>query len=258
MSRMSLTVFIENFTTSTQSSTTAYDWWKDIIIPLIGAIAIPLLIWWLSWLFGASRAERQKELKELRDNLNLLLSVLYASIQPLIDLKQRFLKLQNIISLSPVEVLTKHSHELGECNYFRLSLLDTINASKYSSCIELDDNYVVDLLVIIQRSYIITELVQHRNKILQDIGCCENQEAKLLRVTNLIAEDKMNVRRNIMHINDLLLRTEELIEKTSSLPKKKKKLKLDSVYLEHFSVEFKTAKQELDEYNKMIKDKTND
>ena len=68
----------------------------------------------------------------------------------------------------------------------------------------------------------------------------------------------MNVRRNIMHINDLLLRTEELIEKTSSLPKKKKKLKLDSVYLEHFSVEFKTAKQELDEYNKMIKDKTND
>ena len=51
---------------------TSWEWWKDIIIPTTGAIGMPLLVWVLTWYYGAGRAEKQKELRVLRDNLNLL------------------------------------------------------------------------------------------------------------------------------------------------------------------------------------------
>ena len=50
-------------------------WWKDYGIPLLEAVAVPLLVWFLTWYYGAEKAEERKEKRELRDNLNLLLSV---------------------------------------------------------------------------------------------------------------------------------------------------------------------------------------
>ena len=76
------------FYTPTQTSHSIYNWWKDIWLPAAGAIAIPLLVWWLSWLFGASRAEQQKELRDLRNNLNLLSSILLSTFQSLLSLKE--------------------------------------------------------------------------------------------------------------------------------------------------------------------------
>ena len=80
------------FYTPTQTSHSIYNWWKDIWLPAAGAIAIPLLVWWLSWLFGASRAEQQKELRDLRNNLNLLSSILLSTFQSLLSLKENFEK----------------------------------------------------------------------------------------------------------------------------------------------------------------------
>ena len=59
---------------------TLYEWFSDILIPAAGAILIPVAIAFFTWWFGASRSERQKEIQELRDNLNLLLSICLSSI----------------------------------------------------------------------------------------------------------------------------------------------------------------------------------
>ena len=64
-------------------------WWKDFGIPLLGAVAIPLLIWGLTWYYGADNAESRREKRELRENLNFLVSVSLGSINGLIFLEKR-------------------------------------------------------------------------------------------------------------------------------------------------------------------------
>ena len=97
------------FYTPTQTSHSIYNWWKDIWLPAAGAIAIPLLVWWLSWLFGASRAEQQKELRDLRNNLNLLSSILLSTFQSLLSLKENFENCQKIypLKITPYDKINK-------------------------------------------------------------------------------------------------------------------------------------------------------
>ena len=67
-------------------------WWKDYGIPLLGSILIPSSVWY----FGSVRAEKQKELRELRNNLNLLLSVCLDAIDKLKSLRIRIIKISKI------------------------------------------------------------------------------------------------------------------------------------------------------------------
>lgn len=71
-------------------------WWKDYGIPLFGSIATPMLIWGLTWFYGAGRAEKQKELEKLRDNLNFILSVSVDTISKLISLRNTWINLIGI------------------------------------------------------------------------------------------------------------------------------------------------------------------
>lgn len=257
---MFLMVFIENFTTSAQSPVSLYDWSKDIIIPLIGAIAVPLFIWGLTRHYGADKAEERKEKKELRDNLNLLSSVLSTSIVPLLGLKDIYVKIQQSLQ-KPLEQYSEDDlSAISKAFYTKFSILDIIEPSKYSVCINAYDNFVVDLITIIQSSHILNELVLHRNDLLKDIGNCEDLNAKNLRFLDFIKEEYSNIENNIMLVNKLLLDTKNFIDEIKKLETKITDLKLDTVgYPEHVPAEFKKAKQELAEYNKKIsEDKIND
>lgn len=225
---------------------TYFDWWSDIWIPLIGAIAIPLLVWILTRYYGADKFEERKEKKELRDNLNLLLSVLSTSLKPLLGLKNMYMNIQQILQKS----LDKFSHNdlttVGQCFYMKLSIQDVINPAKYSSCITINSNFVVDLLTIIQQIHIVNELVLHRNTILKDIGNCENLDAKNLRLLDFIKEEKSNIGKNIIHINKLLLDIKEFIEIIEDVGRKIKNLNLDKVeYDENMLNQFEIIKTEL-------------
>ena len=57
---------------NTIASYFSYDWWRDIWLPAAGAILIPLAIAFFTWFFGASRAERQKDLLKHKSSLNYL------------------------------------------------------------------------------------------------------------------------------------------------------------------------------------------
>lgn len=55
--------------------------WGELIIPAIGAIVIPLLIVWLTWYFGSSRAERIAEKQQNESKLIYLRSLLIYAIK---------------------------------------------------------------------------------------------------------------------------------------------------------------------------------
>lgn len=257
---MSLMVFIENFTASAQSSITTYDWWKDIIIPLIGAIAIPLLIWLLTRYYGADKAEERKEKKELRDNLNLLLSVLSTTFDPLIDLKKQLVEIQKILNLPTNELLEAKNYILLAKRFcFKLPMLDTITVERYSPCIKEDENYVIDLIKIILGCQIVSDLLSDRNNLLEKSRTCGDNTQDMINLIRVVKEDYMNNKRRIMHINDLILKIKNLVDKTVLLPQRIKGLDLEVLpYDEKALNEFIQAQKELEEYNKKIKDKTND
>lgn len=233
---------------------TYFDWWSDIWIPLIGAIAIPLLVWFLTRYYGADKAEERKEKRELRDNLNLLLSVLSTSFKPLMGLKDMYENIQQILQ-KPLDDFSDNDLSIvSQCFYMKLSTQDIINPTKYSSCITVYSNFVVDLLTIIQQSHIVNELVLHRNTILKDIGNCENITTKNLRILDFIREEKSNISKNIILINKLLLDIKEFIETTESIGRRVKDLKLDKIeYDENMLKQLELLKTELKNCSKNIK-----
>lgn len=60
---------------------TTWQGWSEIIIPACGAIIIPLLILWLTWYFGSSRAERIAEKQQNESKLIYLRSLLIYAIK---------------------------------------------------------------------------------------------------------------------------------------------------------------------------------
>ena len=59
---------------------TLWDWWRDIVIPAMGAIGIPIIVWLLTKHYGMDKAEERKLKQSISDNANYLLAVLHKSI----------------------------------------------------------------------------------------------------------------------------------------------------------------------------------
>ena len=92
---------------------TFYDWFRDIWLPAAGAILIPVTIAFFTGWFGASRSEKQKELKELRNNLNLILSVCLDAISKLTSLRSSLLKISDIENKKIEEITNKDVREIA-------------------------------------------------------------------------------------------------------------------------------------------------
>lgn len=65
-----------------------WEWWSEIIIPALGVVFIPLLIWGLTWIYGAKRAEKLKQKQENKASINCLKSTCYYTVINLLTLYQ--------------------------------------------------------------------------------------------------------------------------------------------------------------------------
>ncbi len=65
-----------------------YEQLRDIWIPAAGAVLIPVAIAFFTWFFGASRAEKQKELLRNKASLNYLKSVCSYTVVNLLTLRK--------------------------------------------------------------------------------------------------------------------------------------------------------------------------
>ena len=71
--------------------------WSDIIIPTAGAIFIPLVVLWLTWLFGSSRAEKLAERQQNERNLIYLRSLLVHALKDFLMFRNNILYKRNCI-----------------------------------------------------------------------------------------------------------------------------------------------------------------
>lgn len=235
---------------------TLYDWFKDIWLPAAGAILIPVAIAFFTWWFGASRLEKQKEMQELRDNLNLLMNLIGVNIVNLLAVQKytvnMALQINNNI-LNAVQLEKNHFFDVIFFNDF----IREIDIARYAQCISKDDEYLQKLITIKNLNYQIDAAIQHRNIIVKDLSICENNELKYARITSFVEESQKDLYELNLKIDLGLKLGKEFIEKTKALEGKFDNLKLIQVDFDNDDF-YKKAKKEYQEYLHTLKEQKHD
>lgn len=228
-------------------------WWKDYGIPLLGAIGVPMLVWVLTWFYGAGRAEKQKELEKLRDNLNFILSVSLDTISKLISLRNTWINLIEIEKTykdtlwnMDISTITKDDWNIIAQTYMVPMGLDMVNVTNYSSCIAVSENYVLHLIKLISAYKIVLFKIDGRNLDLRRISTCENLYQK-----NILTKERIDIdlRESEMFIQTLefeITCLRDFIRETKELENKYKGLKLDTIkYSEDYKDYFKEVEDNI-------------
>lgn len=207
---------------------TLYDWFRDIWLPAAGAILIPVAIAFFTWWFGASRAEKQKELRELRNNLNLLLSFCLDTISKLTDLRISLLKISDIENKKIEEITNEDVREIAKVLSSPIDF-SIINVANYSHCIAYSENYVLDLLKIISALKIKDFKIAHHNYQIKSISETQDLSSKIIKLKEVIDIEAKELPKFIKEIGGLIILLRNFIATSKDLENKIKGLKLDNI-----------------------------
>ena len=204
------------------------NWWKNFGLSLLGSVGVPLTIWLLTRYYGADKAEERKELKELRNNLNLMLSLLYSNIEKMSILREHLLcvidieRRNNIIY--PNELNMIFSNLIAE-NYFEI-----IDITKYASCIAYDKDFVFNLVQLKNIMQIIHKKIVAKNKWVEKLGPLDELSKNTKAILHTIKQDYEGNVIFLYEIDNLILKCQKMVEKIENLPNNIKNLKLNSLY----------------------------
>jgi hypothetical protein len=201
-----------------------WEWCKDILIPAIGAVFIPILIWY----FGAVRAEQQKELHQLRDKLNLLLSLCWDGICKLMLLRTALGYLNEIQRRKLDEINEEDLRKIMQV-YFSPIDFSSINVADYSPCIKYNANYVIELVQILSAIKIKDFKIEHHNFQIKSIAESSDLSQKRLKLNELITIERSEFPQFREDIGGIILLIRDFIMQTKILEKKIKGLKLENV-----------------------------
>lgn len=174
---------------------TLYDWFRDIWLPAAGAILIPVAIAFFTWWFGASRLEKQKEINDLRDNLNFLVSVSLASINGLKFLHEKLCEVEKK-EYTAIEAIANKLANTDSINsddvcfgFLYDNVFKAIDEAKFAPCISYNKDIVVDVVRIKSLLNSTEQYINHRNSIVKSISECENLNIKGQRIFSFILGD---------------------------------------------------------------------
>lgn len=241
-------------------------WWKDYGIPLLGAIGVPMLVWLLTWFYGAGRAEKQKELEKLRDNLNFLVSVSLASLNTLIFLGN---KIKEVLEkeASAKHVICNNLPSLDAYSFDDIcygflfdNVFDVVDETKYAPCIEHNKDFVVDIVRVKSLLNAAEQYITHRNNTIASIANCENLEIKLQRCNAFLLEDCVNFDKYLIDVYRITILLKQIIDSVEKLNISIRELNLLSQPYTQEHLDFiKNAEKEYNEYlNKQKKENKND
>ena len=80
---------------------TTREGWKDLLIPMLGSIVIPILILVLTWLFGYKWQEMQNSNKENIEKLSYLRSLMYYLVNVFLALRKLVKANYDLVSMRP-------------------------------------------------------------------------------------------------------------------------------------------------------------
>lgn len=200
-----------------------YDWGKDYGIPLLGAIGVPMLVWLLTWFYGAGRAEKQKELEKLRDNLNFLVSVSLASLNTLIFLRN---KIKEVLEKEAVakQVIRNNLPSLDAYSFDDIcygflfdNVFDVVDETKYAPCIEHNKDFVIDIVRVKSLLSAAEQYITHRNNTIASIANCESLEIKLQRCNAFLLEDYVNFSIYLIDVYRITILLKQIIDSVEKL-----------------------------------------
>lgn len=203
-------------------------WWKDYGIPLIGTVGVPLVVWILTRYYGADKAEERKELKELKNNLNLLLAICFDTMNKLIALHKTIVTNHTIEQGKNINPFSKEALSVRSV-YTLPTKMDVLNISNYSACIEYSENYVLMLLNTISAVNIINFKLERRNFYASLIDPREEIDKRIQCFQTLVNYDLQEYEDFLKHIDGDILLIRNFISETKALEKKIKGLKLDNI-----------------------------
>jgi len=212
---------------------TLYDWFRDIWLPAAGAIFIPVAIAFFTWWFGASRLEKQKEIQELRENLNFLVSISLGSINGLNFLAKRLQfqleKEQNALDIIKGENPEKSFRFDDVCFGFVYDdVFKAVSLEKYAQCIDYISHFVSDIVLVKSLLNSLDAYIMERNHILLSLSNCEDPAQKSDRYISFLIGDYLAVKGLLNDVYRITLLLRKLIANVVKLNNDIKKLKLVS------------------------------
>ena len=207
-----------------------WEWWIDVIIPTAGAIGIPILVWILTRYYGADQADARKELQQLRDNLNFLISVSFSCLNSLESLKNRLLEIRkrekNALTATQKGLSLRENFNIGEICYGFVfdNMYNNVDISKYAGCIKHNEDFVERIVLIKSLLNSIDAYILGRNDILASIGRTENDNLRFSHYESFIQDDYKNMEKFLYDVYRIILLIKFLLLKISDLNLKIKKL----------------------------------
>lgn len=141
---MDIMFVAENFVVDSITEPSLYDWGKDYGIPLLGAIAVPMLVWWLTWFYGAERAEKQKELEKNKANLNYLISISLHTIRHLLNIHRLLEQKECAASLYAMLGIEAKQELMLQISFDEF--MSDVEVERYAYLTLIKSSFVADLL----------------------------------------------------------------------------------------------------------------
>ena len=207
--------------------------WSEIVIPAAGAIIIPLLVVWLTWFFGSSRAEKIAEKEKNEENLIYLRSLLFHALKDFLMFRNNIVFKQNAIY--NYDTLSRKE----EKKLFAIISYDTIYSQfepkEYATMSRTQPNFIFNLLQT-------KTLMQHIYNRMENFNQTVKENQDNIGLIVVIIRD--NLKTFHLDIDDAILRIKSSLDDISYL-ERELNLKLVQLQLEDF--EKKELLEALDE-----------
>ena len=206
-----------------------WEGWSEIVIPTFGAILIPLLILWLTWLFGTSRADQKAEKQRNEENLIYLRSLLFHALKDFLMFRNKIIFKQKAIC-EYGHLSTLDRKRLFSIFYYN-NVYSQFDPKDYSGLSQILPDFIINLL---QTKTYINQIYNRIELFNQDIKHVQDRIHLLTtRVQDNLGTFKLDIEDAIKYIN-ITLENINYLEKNL-------KLHLVEVALEDFE------KKELEE-----------
>jgi len=193
-------------------------WWKDYGIPLIGTVGIPLVVWILTRYYGADKAEERKELRQLKNNLSFLTSIICENIKKFLALRIRTAEVIEIESRTE-GYITQPEFETIFGSLIVADYFEIIDIEKYVPCLKYNSDFISSLLLLKNIMQMLHRKIEVRNSKMKLAGPIDELAKDVQATINVLRHDCTENKEFYQEINNVIIKSKNLILKIQQIEK---------------------------------------